>query len=142
MSKTSTKSVSDAGAEGTTARMGGCSANTTAAPAPIKEERSAGRSIGNWLILLILFLLLITLIYWFSRTNQTQDRNDLFTLFADYQVSRSDAILGGVCSGFSKHTIIPVWIWRIIWIGSLFVYPIPVVLLSYLIFWALGSRNL
>ena len=54
--------------------------------------------------------------------------------FRDLKKSAVDKKIAGVCGGFGEYTPLPSWMWRVIFLISLFLGGLG--LLSYLILWA------
>lgn len=54
-------------------------------------------------------------------------------LFRDLKKSASDRKIAGVCGGFGEYTPMPSWMWRVIFLISLFLGGLG--LISYIILW-------
>ncbi len=53
--------------------------------------------------------------------------------FRDLKKSAVDTKLAGVCGGFGEYTPLPSWLWRVIFLVSLFIGGLG--LLTYIILW-------
>jgi phage shock protein C len=53
--------------------------------------------------------------------------------FRDLKKSATDSKIAGVCGGFGEHTEIPSWLWRVIFVVSLFLGGLG--LLTYIVLW-------
>ena len=53
--------------------------------------------------------------------------------FRDLKKSYIDTKLAGVCGGFGEYTPLPSWLWRVIFLASLFIGGLG--LISYILLW-------
>jgi phage shock protein PspC (stress-responsive transcriptional regulator) len=53
--------------------------------------------------------------------------------FRDLKKSVTDTKIAGVCGGFGEYTPLPSWMWRVIFLVSLFIGGLG--LISYIILW-------
>jgi phage shock protein PspC (stress-responsive transcriptional regulator) len=53
--------------------------------------------------------------------------------FRDLKKSAADIKLAGVCGGFGEYTPLPSWMWRVIFLVSLFIGGLG--LITYIILW-------
>lgn len=53
--------------------------------------------------------------------------------FSDLRKSATDKKIAGVCGGFGEYTSLPSWMWRVMFVVSLFVCGLGVV--TYIVLW-------
>jgi phage shock protein C len=53
--------------------------------------------------------------------------------FRDLKKSAIDAKIAGVCGGFGEYTPLPSWMWRVIFVVSLFIGGLG--LITYIVLW-------
>ncbi len=91
---------------------------------------------GEWLMILganlfglVLILFLIVAGVW-GKTGGTQVMEGLRNLSRDPTSGR----IGGVCAGLGKHTVLPAWLWRLVFLAFLLFFGNGVLL--YVLLWA------
>ena len=53
--------------------------------------------------------------------------------FRDLKKSATDSKIAGVCGGFGEYTALPAWMWRVIFVVSLFLGGLG--LITYIVLW-------
>jgi len=68
-----------------------------------------------------------------TENSNDEKKSELFTKLREMRKSSEDKKIAGICGGFGEYTPVPSWLWRAVFLTSLFIGGMG--LIAYIILW-------